>query len=396
MNYLKRWGTSIALILSMVIGVTIGLIFKDKASYIAPLGELFINLLSVVIAPLIFVTVTLAIAKIRPRKAFKLIRRIFVVFILMAIISVAVGVAATYAYNFVSTSALNSMDGSVTSEAMNYLEKFVSMFSVSDFTELISKNNIIALITFSILTGISINSLDNKEKIIKGLETANEIIMNIIKIIMYYAPIGICAYFASMVGSFGASVATSYLKVFIYYTVISIIFAIVVYSLIALLCGKSIKTFWKESLPVILCSLGTCSSAATLPVNVKAIKNMGVNEDVCNTTLSLGTSFHKDGSVIDSVFKIMFLVYLFGSSISVFEVCLVAIVASLLITAVPVGGGTISEMLIITLLGFPISALPILTIIATITDAPATMLNSLGDTAASLWINKGSRISGVK
>ncbi len=388
MRFLKRWGQTISLILSMVIGVIIGLIFKDKASYLAPLGDLFINLLSVIIVPLIFVTITLAIAKIRPKKAFKLISKIFIVFLLMTIVSVAVGVIATYAYNFVSSSALSSMDNGITSESMNYLEKFVSMFSVSDFPDLLSKNNIIALITISIITGIAINGLPNKSNILKVFETANSIIMNIIRIIMYYAPVGICAYFAAMVGSFGASIATSYIKVFIYYTLISIVFAFVVYSLIALLCGKSVKTFWKESLPVILCSLGTCSSAATLPVNVKAIKNMGVNEDVCNTTLSLGTSFHKDGSVIDSVFKIMFLVYLFASPISIFKVCIVAIIASLLITAVPVGGGTISEMLILTLLGFPISALPILTIIATITDAPATMLNSLGDTAASIWIDK--------
>lgn len=389
MKFLKRWANTISLLLSMVIGVIIGLIFKEKASYIAPLGDLFINLLSVIIVPLIFVTITLAISKIKPKKAFKLMRRIFVVFIFMTVISVLVGIVSTYAYNFVSTSAMTSLDSSVTSDTMNYLEKFVSMFSVSDFSLLLSKGNIIALIVFSIMLGVSINKLGKKnEKIIAGFETANELLMNIIKIIMYYAPVGICAYFAAMVGSFGTSVATSYLKVFIYYTLISIVFAIVVYSLIAVLCGKNVKTFWKESLPVILCSLGTCSSAATLPVNVKAIKNMGVNEDVCNTTLSLGTSFHKDGSVIDSVFKIMFLVYLFGSSTGVFEVALVAIVASLLITAVPVGGGTISEMLILSLLGFPISALPILTIIATITDAPATMLNSLGDTAASIWVNR--------
>ena len=152
MRFLKRWGQTISLILSMVIGVIIGLIFKDKASYLAPLGDLFINLLSVIIVPLIFVTITLAIAKIRPKKAFKLISKIFIVFLLMTIVSVAVGVIATYAYNFVSSSALSSMDNGITSESMNYLEKFVSMFSVSDFPDLLSKNNIIALITISIIT----------------------------------------------------------------------------------------------------------------------------------------------------------------------------------------------------------------------------------------------------
>jgi len=84
----------------------------------------------------------------------------------------------------------------------------------------------------------------------------------------------------------------------------------------------------------------------------------------------------------------MFLVYLFNSNINIIQVIIVALAATLLITAVPVGGGTISEMCIITLLGFPVAALPILTIIATITDAPATMLNALGDTSASLLVDK--------
>ena len=115
---------------------------------------------------------------------------------------------------------------------------------------------------------------------------------------------------------------------------------------------------------------------------------MGIKNEVSKTTISLGTSFHKDGSVIDSVFKIMFLVYLFNSNVSIFSIVIVSLIATLLITAVPVGGGTISELLILTLLGFPIGALPILTIIATITDAPATLLNTLGDTADSIWVDK--------
>ena len=114
---------------------------------------------------------------------------------------------------------------------------------------------------------------------------------------------------------------------------------------------------------------------------------MNVKDEVSETTVSLGTSFHKDGSIIDCVFKIMFLVYLFNANISIFAIIGVAILASLLISAVPVGGGTIAEMCILTLLGFPIACLPILTMIATITDAPATMLNALGDTSASLLVD---------
>ena len=139
-------------------------------------------------------------------------------------------------------------------------------------------------------------------------------------------------------------------------------------------------------------ALGTCSSAASIPVNIECSKKIGVPEDVAETAITLGTSFHKDGSIIGSVFKIMFLVCLFGMNVStgtgILGVLAIALISTLLVTAVPIGGGTISEMLIITMLGCPTAALPILTIIATIIDAPATMLNVVGDTASSMMISK--------
>ena len=101
---------------------------------------------------------------------------------------------------------------------------------------------------------------------------------------------------------------------------------------------------------------------------------------------------HKDGSIIGSVFKIMFLVCLFGTSLStsgdVLGVIGIALLANLLVTAVPIGGGTISEMLIITMMGYPVAALPILTMIATIIDPPATMLNVVGDTVSSMMVTR--------
>ena len=80
----------------------------------------------------------------------------------------------------------------------------------------------------------------------------------------------------------------------------------------------------------------------------------------------------------------LFLVYLFDSNIPFIKILGVALLATILVTAVPIGGGTISEMLIITMMGYPVAALPILTIIATIIDPPATMLNVVGDTASAM------------
>ena len=387
----KNYSSSLILLSSMIIGLLIGLIFKEKASVLTPFGNLFINLLSTIIVPLIFVTITLSIAKINPPNVLKLLKNIILVFVIMSLLAVFTGIISTKAYRFVSkTNTIELTDtNEVTVQNTKYLDKTINMLSVNDFNKLLTKDNMIALIVISLIVGIATHKVKEKGKeFVKLLENFENILMEVLKLIMYYAPIGITAFFASMVGTFGGLIAVDYLKVFIYYTIISLLFAIIVYSIIAKISGIDVKRFWTESLPVILCSLSTCSSASCLPINIAVTDKLGVKKEVSKTTTSLGTSFHKDGSVIDSVFKIMFLVYLFNSHIPLLQIILVALLATLLITAVPVGGGTISEMAIITLLGFPIASLPILTIIATITDAPATMLNALGDTSASLLVNK--------
>ena len=247
----------------------------------------------------------------------------------------------------------------------------------------------IALIVFSVLFGISINiSKEKGQKLLEVLDSANNVLQSFIKIIMYYAPIGLGCYFAALVGTFGAEIAIGYGKTFILYTVVAVLFYAIFYSLYAFIAAgsKGFYAYWKNIIPATLTALATCSSAASIPVNTNCAKKIGVPEDIADTTIPLGTSFHKDGSIIGSVFKIMFLVYLFGSNVSTGKILGIALLATLLVTAVPIGGGTISETLIITMLGFPLASLGMLTIIATIIDPPATMLNVVGDSASSMLV----------
>ena len=336
------------------------------------------------------------------------------VFIFTSIIAVIIGFVSTYFVKLVNPedgekirTSLEEIteDEEETTEELTIADRTVSLLTVNDFVKLLSKDNIIALLIASIVFGIATNMAGEKGKpVYDFLVSANEIIANIVKIIMYFAPIGLGCYFASLVGSFGASIAVGYLKTFIVYTVVAVTFYFIVYTLYAFIAGgkKGVTAFWKNTIPSTVTALATCSSAASIPVNVECAKKMGVPDDIAETTIPLGTSFHKDGSIIGSVFKIMFLVCLFGTSLAtvgdILGIIGVALLANLLITAVPIGGGTISEMLIITMLGYPVAALPILTIIATIIDPPATMLNVVGDTVSSMmvtrvvdgkeWINK--------
>ena len=391
----KNYKQTILLLVSMIIGTIIGLIFKDKANVLKPLGDLFINLLYVIVVPLIFLTITTTISKMNnPKRLGKVMITIIITFIVTSLVAVFIGLFTTYKTNLVDVKDSNKIleimdDTAETNTELNVLEKTVDVLTASDFSELLSKDNLIALLVFSILVGLSINRAKEKgETFKKLLISINEVLMKLIEIIMYYAPIGICCYFAALIGSFGSSIAVGYLKTFIIYLVVAIIYYIVIYSIYAFFAGgkKGLVKFWKNIIPVTLTSISTCSSAASIPVNIETSKKIGVSDDIAETIIPLGTSFHKDGSIIGSVFKIMFLVCLFGSDIGTLKIIGVALIANLLITAVPIGGGTISEMMIISMLGYPTAALPILTIIASIIDAPATMLNVVGDTSSSMLV----------
>ncbi|MEG1506518.1 MAG: dicarboxylate/amino acid:cation symporter [Bacilli bacterium] len=398
-KFLKNYKSTIILLSAVVIGAIAGIIFKDKAVIVKPLGDLFLNLLLVVIVPLIFFTITASISKMKqPKRLSKILFSILGMFIVTSIVAVLVGFISTSVVNLVKSEDTNTIkevftDTKEETIELNLLERTVSALSVNDFPLLLSKTNMIALIVISILFGIAVNMAGAKgKKVSELLDSFSEVMMKLINIIMYYAPIGLGCYFAALVGTIGATIAVGYLRTFVVYLIVSLIFFFGVYSVYAFIAGgkRGLKAFWKNILPVTATSLGTCSSAASMPVNIECAKRIGVSNDIAETTVSLGTSFHKDGSSIGSVFKIMFLVCLFGTSIAsvagVAQVLGVALVATLLVTAVPIGGGTISEMLILSLMGYPISALPILTIIATIIDAPATLLNVVGDTSGSMLV----------
>lgn len=394
-KFLKNYKSTLILLGSIIIGTIVGLVFKEKAKVLAPFGDLFLNLLLVIIVPLIFLTITTSIGKMKqPKRIGKILVTILLVFIFTSLVSVGVGIISTKAFKLVDVKDTETIkevlkDTKATNEKVNFLERTVETITVSDFSKLLTRDNMIALIIFSILFGISINLSKGKgDKLLDVLESANEVVQSFIKVIMYYAPIGLGCYFAALVGTFGGEIASGFGKTFIIYTIVSVLYYFIMYSAYAFIAGgkKGFISYWRNVLPVTLTSLATCSSAASIPVNTACAKNIGVPEDVADTTIPLGTSFHKDGSIIGSVFKIMFLVYLFNADVSTLKVLGVALVATLLVTAVPIGGGTISEMLILTMLGFPVSALPILTIIATIIDPPATMLNVVGDTASSMMV----------
>ena len=391
----KNYKSTIILLLSIIIGTFIGLIFKEKACVLSPLGDIFLNLMFVVIVPLIFLTITSSIIKMEnPKRLGKIMITILIVFAVMSIIAALIGVVSSYTIKLIDSKDINNLTNLlnqdvVISEEVNILQKTANLLTVNDFYKILSKENIIAILVFSIIFGFAIRkSKDKGKKVIELILSLNEVVINIVNIIMYYAPIGLGCFIATLIGSYGSVIAIGFLKTFIVYTLVCLFIYVFVYSAYVFLVSgkKGLKAYWKNIIGPSTTALATCSSAATIPINIKYTKEMGVPSDIAETTIPMGTSFHKDGSVVGSAFKIMFLIYLFGKDINILTILGVSLLSTLLITAVPIGGGTISEMFILQILGFPSSALPIISIIATIIDAPATVLNVVGDSCSSLIV----------
>lgn len=408
----KNYKNTILLVLALFIGTICGIIFKEDVNVVKPLGDLFLNLLFVTIVPLLFLTITVTIAKMdSPKRLKKIFGRIILISLITSLIAIMIGILTTNTFKLVNPKDTKTIKQAFSTERinnpkLNFLESTVNLISVNDFSGLLSKGNVVAIVVFSIIFGFAMRKDKDKTKpLLNVLEACNTTILNVINIIMYYAPIGIGCYFASLIGTFGAEIAKGYLRTFIIYTVCALIFYFIFYTLYAYIAGgkTAVKAFWKNILNPTLTSLATCSSAASLPVNIESAKKMGIPDDISETFIALGTSLHQDGSIIGTVFKTMFLVSLFGGNISLIQIITVALLATLLITAVPIGGGTISESLIISMLGYPMAALPLLTMVATVIDPPATLLNVVGDEAAAMlvarsvdgknWINKKSKNS---
>ncbi|MCU9594200.1 dicarboxylate/amino acid:cation symporter [Caldibacillus thermolactis] len=397
---LSNYKYTLILLIAIIIGGFAGFLVGPKIEVIKPFGDLFLNLMFMIIVPLVFFSVASAIANTNGMKRLgKILGGIIVVFFITALISAVLGFIGIRLFNpleGIDTTQIMSImeepEQNTEVEELSFLGQLVQTFTVSDFSMLFSKSNMLQLIVFSVLFGLATAMAGEKGKPIANLlASGTEIMMKIVKIIMYYAPIGLGAYFATIIGQLGPQILGGYVKVFVLYLVITIIYYFGFFTLYAFVAGgkDGIKVFWKNAITPSVTAIATCSSAACIPVNLTAVKKMGVPNDIAETIVPLGANTHKDGSVFGGVFKIVFLFLLFGKDMSSFTSILMIIGVAFLVGAVMgaiPSGGMIGEMLLLSVFGFPPEVLPIIAVISTIIDAPATLLNSTGNTVCAMMV----------
>ncbi len=372
----------------------VGYWWGPSTRYLKPWGDVFLNLIFTTIVPLIFFSVSSAIAR---ANLMGRLRRIFsstiVVFLLTS------GIAATLAILVVTLfPPIQGMplviDAVQKPMSAGFVNQIASIFTVSDFSKLLSHQHMLALIVFSILVGIAASSSTQgktNDNFMGFLYAGERVFMRVFALIMLYAPFGFFAYFAVLVNQLGPALLQSYGRVATIYCLFALGYFVFIYTIYAYLSGKTkgIKLFWKNIMLPSTTAIATCSSAASIPANIVATKAMHVSAEIAETVVPLGSMIHKDGSVIGGVFKIAFLFGLFHLKFSGVAVLLTALGVSMLVGtvmgAIP-SGGMLGELLILAAYGLPSSTLMIISAISIIIDPIATLLNVTGNSVSAMLI----------
>lgn len=391
---IKAYRFPMILLSSIIIGSLIGLFFGEKAETIKPLGDIFINLLFMIVIPLVFFSISSAIANMNSMKRLgKIMGSMITIFVVTGIVASAFMLMATVLFP-PGTGANIPLETPENLEKLTLADQLVQTFTVSDFIDLFSRENMLALIIFAVIVGVATGLTGERGKpFAHFLISGSEVFMKLVQIVMYYAPIGLGAYFASLIGQFGTDLIGDYAKAIIIYYPASILYFAIGFTLYAFLAGgkKGVAHFWKNILAPAATSLGTGSSIASIPVNIQAAKKIGVPKDIRETVLPLGATIHMDGSCLAAMLKIAFVFGVFNMDFAGIDTFLTAIgiclISGIVMSGIP-GGGFMGEMMIITLYGLPIEALPIISTIGVLVDPPATMINVTGDTVSSMLVTR--------
>lgn len=229
---------SIILLGAIFIGSIVGLQMGDKAKMFKPFGDLFINGMFMLVVPLVFVTISGSVSSMsdmnRLKKILKTLLLTFVSTGFLAAIYIFITVKV-----FPPAQGVNlAMPIAEAIEPFSTGEQVVKAITVTDFPELISKRNMLPLILFSIVFGICVNLIGEKGRIIaKGLEALSEVFLKMISLLMYYAPIGLGAYFASLTGEYGKELLGSYARAMAIYYPLCIFYMFTAFPLYAWISG---------------------------------------------------------------------------------------------------------------------------------------------------------------
>ena len=390
---------------NILLGMFFGLLFGAVIFYLDPLpeyltfligtylfnlgGDIFINLLKLMIVPLVFFSLVTGISSLGSLKSLGNIT-LKTIGLYLTTTAIAVSLSLLVGSIFRPGSGYSS-DLSVSPDSLpegqGTYETILGIFP-SNIIQAMADNQMLAIVFFSIIFGLALNKTNHlTDNISKAFEKLNIVFMQLVIMIISFAPIGVFCLIGKFVISDGLNVFQEAFMYVILLISVLILHTLLTYSLmLKFFTNLSVVTFFKKMKDVAIFAFSTSSSAATIPVTLNTVENnLGVNKNVASFVVPVGATINMDGTAIMQGMATIFIAQMSGIELTLIEyvqVVILAVATSIGTAAVP-SAGTITLIIILQQFGLPLEAIGIILAVDRILDMIRTSVNVCGDAAVS-------------
>lgn len=389
---------SVQIFASLVLSVVVGLFLGDSAvvpvkTWIAPVGTMFINLIKMMIVPVVLCSLIVGMTSMGDMKKLGRIGIKTVAFYMVTTaIAIVIGFSVAGVIEPGVGMALPAEAAPKVKEAPSIMQVFVNMIPKNPI-ESMAKADILPVIVFALFIGAGIISVGGKKGalLINVFDSGAEVCYKVIAMIMRLAPIGVFCLLLPVVVQNGPKVLLPLLSVIMAMAVGSILHAVLVYSGIAAAVGHmSPVKFFRGMAEAMVIAFTTCSSAGTLPVNMKNTQEkLGVKRDIASFILPLGATINMDGTALYMGVCSLFIANVYNIPLTVDQMMLIILtgtLASIGTAGVP-GAGLIMLAMVLQSVGLPMEGLALVAGIDRVLDMFRTTLNITGDAAVAVAID---------
>lgn len=382
------------ILVAMIIGIGVGIAMSDDASMFKPLGDLFIQLIKMLVVPLVAVSIISGAATLGGSRSAGRIGVVSIGYIMLTTL-IAVGVAILAGVIFQPGADLSAESISLlnnqpkTSEdvpEMTFWGTVIDMIPANPI-EALATGNILQIIIFGLFLGFGIAAIEQqkREKVVAGLNYVLEALIWCIGKVMWVAPIGVFGLMADATGTFGFGILVKVANLLWVDLIAVAVMGLLIYPATIMLISKiDIRTFFRNMVRPQIIAFSTASSMATLPLTLKACDDMGISKQTSGFVVPLGATINMTGNAIYYTLVAMFFAQFYGIDLAMGQYIAIAITASLgSIGQAGVPGPTLLVVAVLVAAGIPVEGLPLLYALDRIFDMIRTVLNITGDAACA-------------
>ncbi|WP_142428346.1 dicarboxylate/amino acid:cation symporter [Enterococcus faecalis] len=380
--------------IAVVVGILVGLLIPASGNYLKIVGDVFLRLMQMAIPILILGQIVQAVGSINPKELTSLGGRTIAVFGISSLAAALWGVLMAVIFNpGYGVKMTGFQDASIKAQEISITDTILNFVPKNIFDSL-TQGSIIQIIVFALFFGLALNKYlqsHPETQLFQIIVDFNEVIITVIRYVMYLAPLGIFALIASTISHLGLQIILPLVKYLLVYGLGTILFLGIWILVITLYCKVSPLRLITNMKNMSVMTLATTSSAITLPVALEETETkLGLSKRITNLVLPLGMSLNSNGSAMHMAFTVMTIAQMYQLDFDITKMIYLAITATFvsLANAVVPGAGLVSLAVIVPQMGLPIESIAIFAGVEWFVGMLRTILNVNSDVYSAILVAK--------